>query len=139
LYYPATSSREDIHRRIGGRCTTDNTKVIFKVFGGDESHRTTATPAKNEKPPPAPDSDGREEPPESANGESDESNKINYNHDFGHGFHPTQRPFFVNSNSNVNSDNFSNNSNKPTKKTSEYYFEFLKTVRNLKSQKIGEF
>jgi len=28
---PATSSKDDIHRRIGGRCSTNNMKVVFKV------------------------------------------------------------------------------------------------------------
>ncbi|XP_076029106.1 uncharacterized protein LOC143017953 [Oratosquilla oratoria] len=30
-YFISTSSREDIHRRIGGRCSTHNMKVVFKV------------------------------------------------------------------------------------------------------------
>lgn len=27
----ATSSKEDLHRRIGGRCSTHNMKIVFKV------------------------------------------------------------------------------------------------------------
>lgn len=27
----ATSSQDDLHRRIGGRCSSDNMKVVFKV------------------------------------------------------------------------------------------------------------
>jgi hypothetical protein len=27
----ATSSRDDLHRRIGGRCSSHNMKVVFKV------------------------------------------------------------------------------------------------------------
>ncbi|XP_052864187.1 ephrin-B3 [Anopheles cruzii] len=35
-YFISTSSKDDLHRRIGGRCTTDNMKVVFKVCCGDE-------------------------------------------------------------------------------------------------------
>jgi hypothetical protein len=31
LVFSATSSKDDIHRRIGGRCSTNNMKVVFKV------------------------------------------------------------------------------------------------------------
>lgn len=27
----ATSSKDDLHRRIGGRCSSHNMKVVFKV------------------------------------------------------------------------------------------------------------
>ncbi|CAI6353856.1 unnamed protein product [Macrosiphum euphorbiae] len=30
-YFISTSSKDDIHRRIGGRCSTNNMKVVFKV------------------------------------------------------------------------------------------------------------
>ncbi|RXG67999.1 Ephrin-B1, partial [Armadillidium vulgare] len=30
-YFISTSSNDDLHRRIGGRCTTHNMKVVFKV------------------------------------------------------------------------------------------------------------
>jgi len=30
-YFISTSSREDLHRRVGGGCTTNNMKMIFKV------------------------------------------------------------------------------------------------------------
>ncbi|KAF6216348.1 hypothetical protein GE061_000689 [Apolygus lucorum] len=30
-YFISTSSKEDLHRRIGGRCSTNNMKVVFKV------------------------------------------------------------------------------------------------------------
>ncbi|KAF4533422.1 hypothetical protein B566_EDAN001147 [Ephemera danica] len=30
-YFISTSSKDDLHRRIGGRCSTDNLKVVFKV------------------------------------------------------------------------------------------------------------
>jgi hypothetical protein len=29
--FSATSSKDDLHRRIGGRCSTHNMKVVFKV------------------------------------------------------------------------------------------------------------
>lgn len=44
----ATSSKEDLHRRIGGRCSTDNMKIIFKVCCEPESttlKTTTSTTA----------------------------------------------------------------------------------------------
>jgi hypothetical protein len=31
LLFTATSSRDDLHRRIGGRCSSHNMKVVFKV------------------------------------------------------------------------------------------------------------
>jgi len=31
LIFAATSSKDDLHRRIGGRCSSDNMKVVFKV------------------------------------------------------------------------------------------------------------
>lgn len=31
VFVSATSSKDDLHRRIGGRCTTNNMKVVFKV------------------------------------------------------------------------------------------------------------
>ncbi|XP_069694098.1 ephrin-B1-like [Periplaneta americana] len=30
-YFISTSSKDDLHRRIGGRCSTHNMKVVFKV------------------------------------------------------------------------------------------------------------
>ncbi|CAA9995348.1 unnamed protein product [Nesidiocoris tenuis] len=30
-YFISTSSKEDLHRRIGGRCSSNNMKVVFKV------------------------------------------------------------------------------------------------------------
>lgn len=36
-YFISTSSKEDLHRRIGGRCTTHNMKVVFKVCCGNEA------------------------------------------------------------------------------------------------------
>ncbi|EFA07434.1 ephrin-B1 [Tribolium castaneum] len=42
-YFISTSTSDDLHRRIGGRCTTHNMKIVFKVWG----------PAQT-SPPPAP-------------------------------------------------------------------------------------
>lgn len=36
-YFISTSSKEDLHRRIGGRCTTHNMKVVFKVCCSNEA------------------------------------------------------------------------------------------------------
>ncbi|XP_011498249.1 PREDICTED: ephrin-B3-like [Ceratosolen solmsi marchali] len=35
-YFISTSSKDDLHRRIGGRCTTHNMKVVFKVCCNNE-------------------------------------------------------------------------------------------------------
>ncbi|XP_058119872.1 uncharacterized protein LOC131283042 [Anopheles ziemanni] len=37
-YFISTSSKDDLHRRIGGRCTTDNMKVVFKVCCADDQN-----------------------------------------------------------------------------------------------------
>ncbi|XP_068232815.1 ephrin-B2 [Palaemon carinicauda] len=36
-YFISTSSKEDLHRRIGGRCSSHHMKVIFKICCGPES------------------------------------------------------------------------------------------------------
>ncbi|KAJ8678460.1 hypothetical protein QAD02_014247, partial [Eretmocerus hayati] len=36
-YFISTSSKDDLHRRIGGRCTTNNMKVVFKVCCNNEA------------------------------------------------------------------------------------------------------
>ncbi|XP_062548975.1 uncharacterized protein LOC134213702 [Armigeres subalbatus] len=38
-YFISTSSKDDLHRRIGGRCSTNNMKVVFKVCCADEQHQ----------------------------------------------------------------------------------------------------
>ncbi|XP_059609713.1 ephrin-B3 [Phlebotomus argentipes] len=35
-YFISTSSKDDLHRRIGGRCSTNNMKVVFKVCCADK-------------------------------------------------------------------------------------------------------
>lgn len=42
-YFISTSSREDLHRRIGGRCTTHNMKIVFKVWDPQETTSTQST------------------------------------------------------------------------------------------------
>lgn len=37
-YFISTSSKDDLHRRIGGRCSTHNMKVVFKVCCRSEDH-----------------------------------------------------------------------------------------------------
>lgn len=37
-YFISTSSKDDLHRRIGGRCSTNNMKVVFKVCCNDDQH-----------------------------------------------------------------------------------------------------
>lgn len=39
----ATSSKDDLHRRIGGRCSTNNMKVVFKVCCAPENDSQNVT------------------------------------------------------------------------------------------------
>ncbi|XP_033168258.1 uncharacterized protein LOC117146315 [Drosophila mauritiana] len=42
-YFISTSSKDDLYRRIGGRCSTNNMKVVFKVCcGPEDKNKTTA-------------------------------------------------------------------------------------------------
>ncbi|EDV90980.1 GH24017 [Drosophila grimshawi] len=42
-YFISTSSKDDLYRRIGGRCSTNNMKVVFKVCcAAEEKNKTTA-------------------------------------------------------------------------------------------------
>lgn len=93
----ATSSRDDIHRRIGGHCSTENTKVIFKVFGGDESsHKMAVTdvPTGHDKSPPHHHHHNNnfdwkdEDSSESTNSEAEDANKIHFSSgDYDHATH----------------------------------------------------
>ncbi|KAK0168627.1 hypothetical protein PV327_002405 [Microctonus hyperodae] len=40
-YFISTSSKDDLHRRIGGRCTTHNMKVVFKVCCANDTTGST--------------------------------------------------------------------------------------------------
>ncbi|XP_065165865.1 ephrin-B2-like [Atheta coriaria] len=42
-YFISTSSKEDLHRRIGGRCSTNNMKIVFKVCCGADERNITST------------------------------------------------------------------------------------------------
>ncbi|XP_037051126.1 ephrin-B2 isoform X1 [Bradysia coprophila] len=42
-YFISTSSKDDLHRRIGGRCSTNNMKVVFKVCCAPEEQNTTTS------------------------------------------------------------------------------------------------
>ncbi|XP_070074203.1 uncharacterized protein [Drosophila takahashii] len=42
-YFISTSSKDDLYRRIGGRCSTNNMKVVFKVCcAAEDKNKTTA-------------------------------------------------------------------------------------------------
>lgn len=43
----ATSSKDDLHRRIGGRCSTNNMKVVFKVCCAPETDQQNTTTTIN--------------------------------------------------------------------------------------------
>ncbi|XP_055311422.1 beclin-1-like protein A isoform X2 [Sitodiplosis mosellana] len=42
-YFISTSSKDDLHRRIGGRCSTNNMKVVFKVCCAQETETQNTT------------------------------------------------------------------------------------------------
>ncbi|KAK5648523.1 hypothetical protein RI129_003415 [Pyrocoelia pectoralis] len=42
-YFISTSTSDDLHRRIGGRCTTHNMKIVFKVWAPPEDATTRST------------------------------------------------------------------------------------------------
>lgn len=44
-YFISTSTGDDLHRRIGGRCTTHNMKIVFKVWNPQETTSTQSTSA----------------------------------------------------------------------------------------------
>lgn len=48
-YFISTSTSDDLHRRIGGRCTSHNMKIVFKVWAPPPDATTV-------RPPPAPPS-----------------------------------------------------------------------------------
>lgn len=43
MFLTATSSKDDLHRRIGGRCSTNNMKVVFKVCCAPETESQNVT------------------------------------------------------------------------------------------------
>lgn len=42
-YFISTSSADDLHRRVGGRCLTHNMKIVFKVCCAENQTSTTST------------------------------------------------------------------------------------------------
>lgn len=50
-YFISTSSKDDLHRRIGGRCTSHNMKVVFKVCCDNDTSSSSATSRNNCKYP----------------------------------------------------------------------------------------
>ncbi|KYN38718.1 Ephrin-B1 [Trachymyrmex septentrionalis] len=42
-YFISTSSKDDLHRRIGGRCTSHNMKVVFKVCCSNEAETSASS------------------------------------------------------------------------------------------------
>lgn len=48
--FAATSSQEDLHRRIGGRCSTDHMKIVFKVCCAPEETAANTTARTSTSP-----------------------------------------------------------------------------------------
>jgi hypothetical protein len=118
--------------------------VIFKVFGGNDSAKTTTEPPtlynNNNDPgrlPPRVDpfsniwknhhnNDDASRSSDSTNIDNDHFYKPNEsannkNHNINNGYPSTQRPFYINrDNSNLSINSGGNNINKPTKKTSKF-------------------
>nr|XP_012223163.1 PREDICTED: uncharacterized protein LOC105672660 [Linepithema humile] len=46
-YFISTSSKDDLHRRIGGRCTSHNMKVVFKVCCNNEAETSSSATSRN--------------------------------------------------------------------------------------------
>ncbi|XP_020294832.1 ephrin-B2 [Pseudomyrmex gracilis] len=42
-YFISTSSKDDLHRRIGGRCTSHNMKVVFKVCCSNDAETSSSS------------------------------------------------------------------------------------------------
>ncbi|KAK2589025.1 hypothetical protein KPH14_001868 [Odynerus spinipes] len=42
-YFISTSSKDDLHRRVGGRCTHNNMKVVFKVCCSNEADTSSSS------------------------------------------------------------------------------------------------
>lgn len=61
-YFISTSSKDDLHRRIGGRCSTNNMKVVFKVCCADEQHQHPNVTSSNNNIPSSTSIDGGSSP-----------------------------------------------------------------------------
>lgn len=53
-YFISTSSKDDLHRRIGGSCLSDNMKLVFRVCCRPEERSSSAAPVQPSPPPPPP-------------------------------------------------------------------------------------
>lgn len=56
-YFISTSTNDDLHRRVGGRCTSHNMKIVFKVWNPQETTSTQSTSVARPvwtAPPPTP-------------------------------------------------------------------------------------
>lgn len=49
-YFISTSSKDDLHRRVGGRCSTHNMKVVFKVCCRPEDMLNKTVTVSNQHP-----------------------------------------------------------------------------------------
>ncbi|XP_058819780.1 putative uncharacterized protein DDB_G0282133 [Topomyia yanbarensis] len=61
-YFISTSSKDDLHRRIGGRCSTNNMKVVFKVCCADDQHPHPNITSSNNNIPSSTSIDGGSSP-----------------------------------------------------------------------------
>lgn len=46
-YFISTSSPSDLHRRLGGRCTSHNMRLVFKIFNQNASRDSSKEEVKN--------------------------------------------------------------------------------------------
>lgn len=53
-YFISTSSKDDLHRRIGGRCLSHNMKLVFRVCCKPEEQSPATLPQPSLPPPPPP-------------------------------------------------------------------------------------
>ena len=52
-YFVSTSNNKDIHRRVGGWCSSHNMKMIFKVAENEDSEKVLESATQNPIPSPA--------------------------------------------------------------------------------------
>ncbi len=50
-YFISTSSSSDLHRRIGGRCSTNNMKMVLKIASLESRTKSVNSPRRVEHPP----------------------------------------------------------------------------------------
>ncbi|XP_064537622.1 uncharacterized protein Ephrin [Drosophila montana] len=82
-YFISTSSKDDLYRRIGGRCSTNNMKVVFKVCcAAEDKNKTTETTLLGSVP--AESGTGNGNGVDSAGVNVDQNLNTNANHGHGH-------------------------------------------------------